>query len=208
MQAPTAQPTQPPQTQVQLKLDLRADSPARQLERLAGLVQAQLCADTTVELLLSQQDALPPIMSWIVQQQHQLIQVHTDALPLRLILRTGPPILTLHVTPLEPSPLSATRDTPAPQAHERCTLMVRHGDLDSLLSAMLLAHGAASRGLSVELFFCGESIRALLSAPTPQLSRLWPLAKGQSRRAPPRTRFTSRGAGAAGGATTSNASPR
>lgn len=150
----------------QLKLDLRADSTPQKLERLVGLTQAQLPADTMIELLLSSQDALPELMSWLVQQQHQLVQVHTDALPLRLLIRTGPPTLNERIMPPPMAPLtpviSDKQDTAlSPLSQERYTLMASHGDLGSLISTMLLAHAAASKSLSVEVYLRGAAIKVL-----------------------------------------------
>lgn len=146
--------------------DLRGQPPDTLLE-IVGRACAHAEPGAVIAALVDDPDFVERIEQWLAGVDATLVVVERRGQVTEVLIRVEPP-----ASALEPRPLARPAPLALPEG-ERCTLLVLRNDHQALLSALLIAKGAAAQGMETSVFF---SFRALdlLRAPRPDPSEAKP----------------------------------
>lgn len=152
---PTAAPASEPSSG--LRIDLSWFEPDQRLLELRRALATGGGA-TRATVIMPDRQATNELLSWCGQNGHSVCALSGDG-PMTAEIELGIPSPGGASVPWAPSTALVPAGAPsnalalAPEADNRCSLLVLHNDHEALLAALLIATGAAASGMNVSIFF-------------------------------------------------------
>ncbi|MFO7564268.1 MAG: DsrE/DsrF/DrsH-like family protein [Enhygromyxa sp.] len=147
--------------------DLRGQPPDTLLE-IVGRACAHAEPGAVIAAIVDDPAFVERVEQWLAGVDATLVVVERRGQVTEVLIRVEPPTISA----LEPRALARPAPLVQPE-RERCTLLVLRSDHEALLAALLVAKGAATRGMETSVFFSFWALE-LLRAPRPDPSKAEP----------------------------------